>query len=142
MKKITFDDLCAVVANIDPCFKNTYPISFKVVNTNNINIYHSGIAFSTDHIPIQYIITERTYYKTNTWLSPIDCIDAQDDEVMSFEEIVKALQEKCNINENSKIYFYLNKDTFNGHTFRYDGNFYENDENISALTFTNELTLV
>lgn len=80
-KKIDFDTLHKLVANIDYPFKDSYPVVFLV----NGKKFSCGIETAKEQ---QYLIDEDS-----------NILDFQEPDDMVFDEIGRMLREKCNIHE-------------------------------------------
>ena len=85
MEKITFKKLHDLVASVTLFFEKSYPIKVQYLSLCCNDNPNDVFSF----------------------------LDAQDSEVMVYDEIEKMLKKKCNITDNSKIY--LDEDnSFNG----------------------------
>lgn len=125
MEKITFKKLHDLVASVTRFFEKSYPIKFSVINGNNTLHYEVGLGEWHESMDEEWndMIHHLFPYPIKVqYLSFCCCdnpndvfsfLDAQDSEVMVYDEIEKMLKKKCHITDNSKIY--LDEDnSFNG----------------------------
>ena len=113
MKKISFEELCKLVAHIDYIDNSSYPVSFVIKDKGKApRRFECGIGEADDNVwfcevfggetELQYMLSE-----TN------DIVDLQDPDAMVFDEICEMLKTKCKIGAESEIL--LNKDvSFDG----------------------------
>lgn len=113
MKKISFEELCDLVADVDYLWENTFPIYFKVDNTEyiaGIGNYDCGDDTGDDYGV--FGITEELQYlarfepeidKEGDTLYIPRFLDVDDPDDMIYDDIVEMLKKQCNITENSEI---------------------------------------
>jgi hypothetical protein len=132
MSKIKFNDLHRLVSEIDYVNEMSYPVAFAVdgvkyragigaFNTDDCDIYGDEGEDFTDFFygfenEIQYLSRienddEETTFELDGGYDYI--LDAQDPDVMSFDEIGDMLKKCCNITETSDIQLY-EEYSFNG----------------------------
>jgi hypothetical protein len=113
MKKISFEELCDLVAYIDYIDSSSYPVSFVVKNKGKApRIFECGIGEADTNVWFSNAFggeTELQYMH-----SPKDgIVDLQDPDSMVFDEICEMLKTKCKISAESEIL--LNEDvSFDG----------------------------
>lgn len=135
-KKITFDELHRLVSEIDYINEKSYPVSFKVDGI----MYRAGIGYFNDDDSdrsdvnidgidftdffygfkdeIQYFSIIENFDEDATFKYEDTCgydriLDAQDPDVMEFDEIGEMLIKHCDITETSVIELY-EEYSFNG----------------------------
>lgn len=111
MKKITFEDLCRLVSEVDYINPYSYPIVFEVEGVDFEfcvgigDLYHKE---SGDLIQdLQYLLGFPSNGEDCTFF------DVQDPDMMIYEEIVSMLKKQCNANEDSIIWLY-DEESLNG----------------------------
>lgn len=116
MKKITFDELCQLVSEVDYLCPNTFPISFDVDGVE----YCVGIGSFDDcgtEDDVENIfcgLTDELQYLIKFSVDEEAIIlDVQDPDNMVYNEIVSMLKKQCNITDNSEIYLYKDE-SFDG----------------------------
>lgn len=107
MKKITFNELCDLVSNVDYINPKSYPIIFDVDNVE----YYVGIGdFVNDTGKDTDInfggLTEELQFLMSFYNDIASIRDVQDPDIMTYEDIVSMLKKQCNITDNSEIYLY------------------------------------
>ena len=112
-KKISFNELCKMVAKIDYLYKESYPIVFSVEDDDCIMKHECGItkAFEFQGVQFdeyQYLVT--TEFKSKEHKHEMDYVrHLVDPDDVSFSEISEVLKDKCHIDENSIITLYEGK---------------------------------
>ena len=110
MKKISFEELCKLVAHIDYIDSSSYPVSFVVNNKGKVPRrfeFECGIGEADNNVwfceafggetELQYMISEKD-----------GIVDLQEPDCMVFDEICEMLKTKCKIGTESEIL--LNED--------------------------------
>ena len=125
MKKINLKELLDLVSDVDYICPSSYPILFSVINTESMNTvsYEVGLgkgydkaselfnkAFGLDE-ELQYLA--KIDNSRDEGIREESYLDIQDPDCMTYEEIRKMLEKKCNINEKTEIILYQ-KDSFGG----------------------------
>ena len=106
MKKISFEELCKLVAHIDYIDSSSYPVSFVVNDKGKApRRFECGIGEADHNIwfceiwggetELQYMISEKD-----------GIVDLQEPDLMVFGEICEMLKTKCKIGAESKILLY------------------------------------
>lgn len=108
MKKITFEELHKLVANIDYIDEASFPVKIAVNNNGEKEKFEFGIALPFDFLGETYF--EQQYAMCNTTNI---CYDLQDPDCMEFDEIGNMIKKICQIKEDSEIMLY-DKHSFNG----------------------------
>lgn len=108
--KITFKQLCDLVANIDPVFNGSiegfspsYPLNFKVSNGDESRCFQCGIGECDDddvYGVLQYLAEFVTFGDDDI---EFILIDVQDEDMMLYDGICDMLRTKCGITEDSEI---------------------------------------
>jgi len=121
-RKISFEELCDFVANIDYIDSESWPVVFEVHNGNKPPTeYECGItdvdnSMEKNNKKLYELIekhvcgevNEIQYFKNN---NTGEFLDLDDPDSMLKENIDKMLMKECNIKENSEIFF-LEDDSF------------------------------
>lgn len=123
MKKVSFEELCDMVAHVDYLWEDTFPIYFKVDNTEyivGIGNYDCGDDTGDDYGV--FGITEELQYLAR-FEPDVDSegdtiyipryLDVDDPDKMVYGEIVEMLRKQCNITEDSEIGIFEDE-SFNG----------------------------
>lgn len=103
MKKITFEELCKLVAHIDYINSSSYPVSFVVKDKGKApRRFECGIGEADNNVwfcdafggetELQYMISEKE-----------GIVDLQEPDWMVFGEICEMLKTKCKIGAESEI---------------------------------------
>ena len=103
MKKITFEELCKLVAHIDYINSSSYPVSFVVKDKGKApRRFECGIGEADNNVwfcdafggetELQYMISEKD-----------GIVDLQEPDWMVFGEICEMLKTKCKIGAESEI---------------------------------------
>jgi hypothetical protein len=111
-KEYTFEGLQRIIANIDYCWPESYPIQFKVVQKDgSINYFEAGIcnidneeyddALCGDGQYLSEIAAFSESYETPDTLCVLDIQDADE---MKFSEIGEMLKRECDIADDSSIF--------------------------------------
>lgn len=123
MKKISFEELCKLVAHIDYIDSSSYPVSFVVKDKGKApRGFECGIGETDNNVwfceiwggetELQYMISEKD-----------GIVDLQEPDWMVFGEICEMLKTKCKIGAESEILlnedvsfdseeFYINEELF------------------------------
>lgn len=103
MKKISFEELCKLVAHIDYTDSSSYPVSFVVENKGKVpRIFECGIGEADNNAWFCKVFGGKT--ELQYMLSAKDgIVDLQDLDSMVFDEICKMLKTKCKIGAESEI---------------------------------------
>ena len=103
MKKISFEELCKLVAHIDYINSSSYPVSFVVKDKGKApRGFECGIGEADNNVwfceiwggetELQYMISEKD-----------GIVDLQEPDLMVFGEICEMLKTKCKIGAESEI---------------------------------------
>lgn len=103
MRKISFEELCKLVAHIDYIDSSSYPVSFVVNNKGKApRVFECGIGEADNNVwfcnafggetELQYMLSEKD-----------GIVDLQDPDCMVFDEICEMLKTKCKIGAESEI---------------------------------------
>lgn len=103
MKKISFEELCKLVAHIDYIDSSSYPVSFVVKDKWKApRVFECGIGEADNNVwfckafggetELQYMISAKD-----------GIVDLQDPDCMVFGEICEMLKTKCKIGAESEI---------------------------------------
>lgn len=109
-RKISFDELHELVANIDYVWDESFPIAFSVKNGKEVCKFECGITGEFEFQgelfdEYQYlVITDDNGFKTDGYLCDLYSPDS-----VSNDEIEERLKSCCSIDENSVITFYDGK---------------------------------
>ena len=151
MKKISFEELCDLVAHVDYLWENTFPIYFNVDSTE----YVAGIGYydcgddTGDPFGV-FGITEELQYlarlepkidkEDNTISFLVSFLDVDDPDDMTYDDIVEMLKKQCNITEKSKIEI-SNKYCFDGTQKYIKWSYFTDDAKNKALKKYEERSL-
>ena len=105
-RKINFDTLCKLIANIDYIDDSTYPVSFAIQEGNWSHWFEAGICnVESDSIAATtYKATDEFQFLLDLGELDETVVDLQDPDSMSYDEIEEMLCTKCNIKEDSVIF--------------------------------------
>lgn len=113
MKKVTFEELCDLIADVDYLWEDTFPIYFKVDNTEyiaGIGSYDCGDDTGEDFgvfgisEELQYLAKlEPDIDEDGNTIHVPRFLDVDDPDDMLYDDIVEMLKNQCNITENSEI---------------------------------------
>ena len=103
MRKISFEELCKLVAHIDYIDSSSYPVSFVVNNKGKApRVFECGIGEADNNVwfcnafggetELQYMLSEKD-----------GIVDLQDPDCMVFDDICEMLKTKCKIGAESEI---------------------------------------
>lgn len=103
MKKISFEELCKLVAHIDYIDSSSYPVSFVIKDKGKEpRRFECGIGKADDNVwfckafggetELQYMLSEKD-----------GIVDLQDPDSMVFDKICEMLKVKCKIGAKSEI---------------------------------------
>lgn len=103
MEKISFEELCKLVAHIDYIDSNSYPVSFVIKDKGKEpRRFECGIGKADNNVwfcrsfggetELQYMLSEKD-----------GIVDLQDPDMMVFDKICEMLKAKCKIGAESEI---------------------------------------
>lgn len=106
MKKISFEKLCELVANIDYIDSSSYPVSFDIKDKGKESRrFECGIGEADDNAWFCEVFGGETelQYMISITSEKDDIVDLQDPDAMVFDEICEMLKSKCKIGAESEI---------------------------------------
>ena len=114
MKRITKQQLFALIADIDYVMNGTFPVRFSVENNSEERFYEAGIGdlhAMSDEVDDeevereqQYLAHVDTFDEYNEGI--YDILDVQEPDTMVFKKICEMVERECGILHDSKIILY------------------------------------